>query len=197
MTGLEKIISRIREEAGIAAKEKVDEAKISAEALIAEARKECEAILSDADEKAAQTVKGYESRAASSAEQLKKTALLRAKQEMIAEVIEEAMKTLKEESPQEYFDMIERLLKKYALPQSGEIYFSERDLKRLPDGFEDRIRAAAAEKDGSLALAKEPADIEDGFVLVYGGVEENCTLKALFEAQQGRFQDIVNEILFA
>lgn len=32
----------------------------------------------------------------------------------------------------------------------------------------------------SLIIDKEPANIKDGFVLVYGEIEENCTLKALF-----------------
>ncbi len=45
-------------------------------------------------------------------------------------------------------------------------------------------------------LKKEPKAIPDGFVLVYGGVEENCTLKALFDVKKDQLQDKVNEILF-
>ena len=54
----------------------------------------------------------------------------------------------------------------------------------------------AKEKGGSLTLGKEPGKIEDGFLLVYGGVEENCTLKALMDAKKDSLQDKVNEILF-
>ncbi len=197
MTGLEKIINEIGEEAGISAKKKVEAARAEAESLLAEVRKESEAIMSEADEKTAELIKSYKSRAASSAEQIKKTALLSAKQKMIAEVIEKAKKMLKEESAEEYFGMLERLLKKYAHAGSGELYLSAEDLKRVPDGFEEKVNAAAAEKGGSLVLMKEPKDISDGFLLVYGGVEENCTLKALFEAKQGDLWDIVNGILFA
>ena len=66
----------------------------------------------------------------------------------------------------------------------------------MPDGFEKKIQAAAREKGGSLVLQKEPKDIADGFLLVYGGVEENCTWEALMDAKKDRLQDRVNEILF-
>ena len=197
MSGLEKIISQIKEEAETSAQEKLAAAKTEADSIIAEAKRACEAISAELSEKTAEIKAGYESRAASSAEQLRKTALLRAKQEIIAEVIEDAQKMLKEEDAEAYFGMIEKLLKKYALAGDGEIYFSKRDLDRLPAGFEDKIRAAAAGKGGSLVLSKEPKDISDGFVLVYGGVEENCTLKALFEAKKDVLWDTANGILFA
>ena len=57
-------------------------------------------------------------------------------------------------------------------------------------------QAAAEAKGGKLVLKKEPKAIPDGFVLVYGGVEENCTLKALFDVKKDQLQDKVNEILF-
>ena len=43
---------------------------------------------------------------------------------------------------------------------------------------------------------KEPRPIEDGFVLVYGGIEENCTFRALMDAKKDQLQDTVNQILF-
>ena len=66
----------------------------------------------------------------------------------------------------------------------------------MPAGFEKKIEAAAKEKGGSLVLKKEPKAIADGFVLVYGGIEENCTLRALFDAKRDQLQDQVNAILF-
>ena len=66
----------------------------------------------------------------------------------------------------------------------------------MPADFEKKIKAAAEAKGGKLVLKKEPKAIPDGFVLVYGGVEENCTLKALFDVKKDQLQDKVNEILF-
>ena len=150
----------------------------------------------EAAEKDALLKTNYESRAKSSAEQQRRTALLRAKQEIIADVIEEAYVTLKKKDAKGYFLTMEKILKTYALAEDGEIYFSKEDLARMPAGFEKKIEAAAKEKGGSLVLKKEPKAIADGFVLVYGGIEENCTLRALFDAKRDQLQDQVNAILF-
>jgi len=138
----------------------------------------------------------YEGRIKSSAEQQRRTALLRAKQDMIAEVIAEAYVMLKQEDTESYFRTMEKILKTYVLAEPGEIYFSAGDLARMPADFEKNIHAAAEEKGGSLVLSREPKAIEDGFILVYGGIEENCTLKALLDAKKDELQDKVNEILF-
>lgn len=196
MTGLEKITSQIQEEANACAEEKIAAAKKEAEALLSEAKSVCDAMLSEAEEKNNALKLSYDGRIKSSADQQRRTALLKAKQEIIAEVLEKAYETLKTEDVKSYFLTMEKILKTYVLAEAGEIYFSEADLARMPADFEKKIEAAAKEKGGSLVLKKEPKAIEDGFVLVYGGVEENCTLKALFDAKKDQLQDKVNAILF-
>ncbi|MEZ3503335.1 MAG: hypothetical protein K1W25_07790 [Lachnospiraceae bacterium] len=196
MTGLEKITSQIQEEAKDSAAKKLEAAKKEADEILAEAKKACEAMEAEAAEKDALLKTNYESRAKSSAEQQRRTALLRAKQEIIADVIEEAYVTLKKKDAKGYFLTMEKILKTYALAEDGEIYFSKEDLARMPAGFEKKIEAAAKERGGSLVLKKEPKAIADGFVLVYGGIEENCTLRALFDAKRDQLQDQVNAILF-
>ena len=123
--------------------------------------------------------------------------MLRAKQAIIEEVIQEACVTLKTQKDDDYFKMIEKLIEIYALPEEGEIYFSEADRKRMPAGFEDKISDAAKVKGGSLKLMEASRPIEDGFILVYGGIEENCTLKAILNAKKDQLQDQVNRILFS
>ena len=196
MTGLEKITSQIQEEAKDSAAKKLEAAKKEADEILAEAKKACEAMEAEAAEKDALLKTNYESRAKSSAEQQRRTALLRAKQEIIADVIEDAYVTLKKKDAKGYFLTMEKILKTYALAEDGEIYFSKEDLARMPAGFEKKIEAAAKEKGGSLVLKKEPKAIADGFVLVYAGIEENCTLRALFDAKRDQLQDQVNAILF-
>ena len=196
MTGLEKITSQIQEEAKDSAAKKLEAAKKEADEILAEAKKACEAMEAEAAEKDALLKTNYESRAKSSAEQQRRTALLRAKQENIEDVIEDAYVKKKKKDAKGYFLTMEKILKTYALAEDGEIYFSKEDLARMPAGFEKKIEAAAKEKGGSLVLKKEPKAIADGFVLVYGGIEENCTLRALFDAKRDQLQDQVNAILF-
>ena len=196
MTGLEKITSQILEEAKTSAAVKLEAAQKEADDILAKAKEECAAMEAEAAEKNAVLKENYEGRIKSSAEQQRRTAILRAKQEMIAEVIEEAYVTLKQQDTESYFRTMENILKTYVLGEAGEIYFSEKDLARMPADFGKKIEAAAKEKGGSLVLMKESKAIEDGFILVYGGIEENCTLKALLDAKKDELQDKVNEILF-
>lgn len=196
MSGLEKITSQILEEAKTSAAMKLETARKEADDILAKAKEECEAMEAEAAEKNIILKENYEGRIKSLAEQQRRTALLRAKQDMIAEVISEAYVMLKQEDTESYFRTMEKILKTYVLAEPGEICFSARDLARMPADFEKKITAAAEEKGGSLVLSKEPKAIEDGFILVYGGIEENCTLKALLDAKKDELQDKVNEILF-
>lgn len=196
MSGLEKITSQILEEAKTSAAMKLETARKEADDILSKAKEACAAMEAEAAEKNVILKENYEGRIKSSAEQQRRTALLRAKQDMIAEVIEEAYVTLKQEDTESYFRTMEKILKTYVLAEPGEIYFSAQDLARMPADFEKKISAAAEEKGGSLVLSKEPKAIEDGFILVYGGIEENCTLKALLDAKKDELQDKVNEILF-
>lgn len=196
MSGLEKITSQILEEAKTSAAMKLEAARKEADDILEKAKEECASMETDAAEKNVVLKENYAGRIKSSAEQQRRTALLRAKQDIIAQVIEDAYVMLKQEETESYFRTMEKILKTYVLAGPGEIYFSARDLARMPQDFEKKIHAAAEEKGGSLVLSKEPKAIEDGFILVYGGIEENCTLRALMDAKKDELQDKVNQILF-
>ena len=88
------------------------------------------------------------------------------------------------------------MVQKYALPQEGIICFSQADLDRMPAGYPARLEKAAKEKGGALTVSKEGKNIENGFVLVYGGMEENCTLKAIFDEKKDDLSDKINRVMF-
>ncbi|MEE0784775.1 MAG: hypothetical protein U0M10_02385, partial [Oscillospiraceae bacterium] len=71
------------------------------------------------------------------------------------------------------------------------------DLDRMPENFAARLNAIAQEKGGALTLAPAGRVVGGGFILVYGGIEENCTFPALFEARKEELQDLVHKQLFA
>ncbi|MCD8250348.1 MAG: hypothetical protein LUC60_11005, partial [Lachnospiraceae bacterium] len=158
MTGLEKITGQIQEEANASAAERVEEARKEADAIIAEAEAACRTMEAEGAEKDAALQKTYESRVKSSAEQQRRRALLKTKQEIIAEVIDQAYVTLRDEDVTAYFLTMEKILKTYVLAEDGEIYFSAADLARMPADFEGKIKSAAKEKGGSLVLKKEPKE---------------------------------------
>ena len=170
MTGLEQIIKQIEDDAAASAA----------------------SIRRDAEEKAAQIA----SRAESAAALQKRQSILAAKQQIIRELMDKSLRAMDALAPVDYFANIQKLVHKYALAQNGEIFFSQRDLDRLPKGFEQQL-AQAVPAGGSLKISREPRNMEGGFVLVYGGVEQNCSFAALFDAARDSLQDKLHALLFA
>ena len=196
MSGLDKMKSRILEEADHSAKEIMDKANAEAEAVIKAAEEEAKAEAGRISSKAERDAADYAKRVASSVDMRRKQAYLAAKQEVISHVLESAYSTVMNLEVKEYFDMLEKLLERYVLPEEGEICFSAKDLGRMPEGFSGKIKTIAANKGGSLTLSDEARDIDGGFLLVYGGIEENCTIKAVFDAKREELSDRVNRLLF-
>lgn len=197
MAGLDKMKSQILNEAKAAADAKTAKAKAEAEDILSTAKAEAEKKQSSIAQKSAAEVAGYKDRVVSSIDLQRRTKILGAKQEMIASVLEKAYETVTRLGDKEYFDMLLKLLGKYTLPQDGEIYFSAADLKRMPTGFEQDAKESAKANGGTLKVSREAKNIENGFVLVYGGIEENCTLRAMFDAKRDELSDKVHRMLFS
>lgn len=197
MAGLEKITNQIMEEANNSAKAKLEEAEKNAAIILKDAEREALKASEAADVKSAADVRNYEERVKSSLDLKRRTALLQTKQEIIADVIEKAYQAFCSREAAEYFETVKNMISKFALPQDGEIYFSEKDLSRLPSGFADEVAKIASLKGGSLKISGETRQMEGGFVLAYGGIEENCSFRALFDSKRDELQDQVQKILFS
>lgn len=196
MNGLDKIIAQILDDAkqeSLAIREKADR---EAEAIRAAAGEKARKLEEEQAKTAAQREKSDEERFRSSAELKKRQTVLAAKQAIIEEMIAAAHKALLEKPDEAYFAWMEQLLSRFVTDRAGEIYVSKRDLERMPDDFPAKIEKAAQEKGGSLVLKKEPKEIDGGFILVYGGVEENCSAEALFASQRDALADMVHAMLF-
>jgi V/A-type H+-transporting ATPase subunit E len=137
------------------------------------------------------------SRAQSSAMLQEKKLILEAKQQIITDIIASAKDHLLNLSDEEYFISIISMIKRYTLPEAGQILFSTKDNKRLPVQFEDFINSSLTDKMGAaLTISKEARDINGGFILIYGDVEVNCSFDALFFAAKENLQDKVRALLF-
>lgn len=197
MAGLDKMTRQILEEAKAAAEAKVEEAEGKAAEMINQANEEAARISESISQKSEAEVANYKERVLSSIDLQKRTKVLSAKQELISEMLEKSYESLAGMEADKYFEMLLKLLDKYVLPQEGEIYFSYADLKKMPKGYEAEVKKTAAAKGGSLAVSAEGRNIENGFVLAYGGIEENCTLRAMFDEKREQLSDKVRELLFA
>ena len=197
MTGLEKIKSQILDEAKAAADSKIAEAKAKADEIVAQAEADAKKISETIAHKSELDTVNYNERTASSIDLQRRTKLLAAKQEMIQNVLDKAYQSLESMNEEEYFGVLLKLLARYALPQDGEIFFSAGDLQRMSDDFKNAVENTARDKGGSLKISAEERKIENGFVLAYGGIEENCTLQAMFDEKKDELSDKVYHILFA
>ena len=197
MTGLDKMKDQILNEANNSASQILEDARASAEEIMSEAKEAANNLLRDWERKSDADVRNYKERIASSADLKRRTSLLEAKQELISSIVEKAYAAFTQKSGEEYFQIIREMLKKFVLPQDGEICFSQKDLEQMPAGFEKEIKEIAASAGGSLKLSKEPRDLDGGFILVYGGVEENCSFKALLASRKDDLQDQVQKVLFS
>lgn len=196
MTGLDKMKEQILNEAKSSAADMIAQTEEEARSITAQAAKEAQADGEKISQKSEADVAAYKERVASSIDLLRKKAILKAKQEVITEVLDGAYDKLLSQGDAEYFTMIEKMLEKSVLGQDGEIYFSTKDLGRMPADFESKISKIAEAKGGKLTLGNEGRHIEGGFVLVYGGIEENCTLKAMLRSAKDDLSDKVNKLLF-
>lgn len=193
MSGLEKILEQINSDAeknaaDITAQAKKEAQKIADDYDI-QAKKEAE----DIREEASSACKDIIQRSKSAADLHKRQTILKAKQELISQVLNKAHKSLLDLNSSEYFALIIKMIEQFSQNEKGTILFNQRDLDRMPKLFS--MKAAKASS-GNLKIDDTPRDIDGGFVLCYGGIEENCSFKALFESNEEFLQDKVHRLLF-
>lgn len=195
MTGLEKIVSKIAEESAERCAAIIKKANDEATGLIAEAQKK-------ADEKAAEILSKAQLEAdrricvaKSSAESITRTRYLEVRNAIINDIISAAYEETQKMSDGDYFELLYNICVKSVETGECVLYLNERDLKRLPKKFDERINQAVFEK-AAVQISKQPRDIEDGFILDYGDFEVNCTVKAIFDDNMEKFKDILSGMLF-
>ncbi len=197
MSSLDKMVEQILSDAAAKARSLEEEGAAEAARLTEQAAQERAQHAEEQLEQARAEAGTIRELSHSAAVLERKRMVLAAKQQMISGVIEEARARLQQLPAPQYFEMIGRLAARSARPLAGQICLNQRDLDRLPKGWEAALNQALPAGCGALSLSKIPRDIDGGFVLVYGGVEENCSLSALFESAREDLQDVVQQILFA
>ncbi len=196
MAGLEKIMSQILDDARQEADYMFRAIEQEVLAIEDKAKKETEKVTEKIVKKSEAEVNLYLQKVQSGSELAKRKELLKVKQEIIADILDKSADTLANLPTDDYFKLMERILTAYAQPEAGEICFSEKDLKRMPASFPTKANEIAKKNGGSLVISKETRPIANGFVLVYGMIEENCTIQAMFDAKKESLQDLLNRFLF-
>lgn len=197
MTGLDKIVQDIKKDSDTHISSILEETHKEETGIKGQSENEAAEKCAEIDRRAEEDAQAAKERALSSAALQKRREVLSAKQKIILEIIEKAKDSIHKMPDDEYFNIILKMVKKYAPKAEGEIIFSETDKKRLPKKFEKAVDTAAKETGAKLTISKETRGIDGGFILSYGGIEVNCSFEALFDAKHDEMQDKVNEILFS
>ncbi len=196
MAGVSKITEAILEEARLEAESIVAAAKKEADNEKEAALREIASDKEKAEENLEKELSSVKQKAESARDLNRRRAILSKKQEIIARIIEKTRLSLHEADTDSYFSALYKMFEKYCRPEAGVLMLNSRDLDRLPKDFSERIAQLAKAKGGSMEVSTVATQIEDGFVLKYGGTEENCTFRALIEAQKESFYDEINNMLW-
>lgn len=196
MSGLEKIKERILEEARQNAEEKILQAKSEADSITKKAKDDALKEGKVVEEKSEAEILNYNDRIDSSIDLERRRKILAAKQEVIQDIIEGAKVSFDKLPDEEYFSMLIKFVKNHIQKKDGEMFLSDRDIKRMPGNFQKEISEIAESVGGKLSISPNPKNIKNGCILVYGGIEENCTIDALFEERRNYLSDMVQKMLF-
>jgi V/A-type H+-transporting ATPase subunit E len=128
---------------------------------------------------------------------MRRTEFLKTKQELIRETLDKACETFCSVEGEEYYRVMEDMAGKFVRPEAGVMLLSPGDYEKAPADFAERIEALAKKAGGSLRLEKAQVSLDKGFILSYGGIEENCSFKALFADKKDELQDQVSGLLFS
>lgn len=196
MSGLDEIIRIIQSQQKENEERIIKSAENKTREIKSEADKNAEKAYSDYMKKAEATLARDYENACSSIDASMKREILKCKVEMIDSVIEKTISKLRNLPDDEYFELLEKLIKRHLRKGEGILFLGEDDLKRVPTDFADKINIFAKENNGSIKLSEITADISDGFVLQYGLISENCSFHAIIESEKDGVRDTAAKILF-
>ena len=191
MNSSDKIIDRI----GLDCDETV--AKIEAEArekrdsIISEAEKTASKNRAELEKQTLRKLAQMDASAKSRCELEIRNTVLKKRREEIDRTVEELKAFLLGQSDNDYFEFIYKLASKLNGAE-GEVMLNAKDKSRLPADFSERFNASG----NRVTVSENTADIDGGFILKNGNIEENFGISALISSNRDRLEDYINRGLF-
>ncbi len=195
MTGIEKIVAKIREDADADYRRVVDEAKEQADAIVSEAAEAAQAnsaqIIADAKSEAAE----IERRAVSMAGLEVRKLRLQKKQEIVQKAFDQALGELTSLPEDEYRALLIRLAS--AAAQDGaQLIFSAKDRAQYGAAVAAGVNENLKAKGAAVTVADETRQIPGGVIVRNGRVEINCAFDTLLGDQREELAADIAKILF-
>ena len=195
MNGIEKITQRLDTETQAEIDRVLDQAKDAAAQAVARYQAQADREAADRKARNEKAAAEREERLVSVAQMEARKVTLGAKQEMVEQAFDLALRKLCEMPDERYIATAAGLLAEAAPDGKGTVIFSEQERKRIGQASVDAANAKLGEK-GKLTLSSETRNIRGGFILVNGSVEVNCTFETLVRLQKGSMSGEVAKLLF-
>ncbi len=194
MTGLEKILSAIEQDSNDRCREITEQADRQAQEIInaatVKAQKDVENAKASVDKRVADSDAAIEA----AVSMTKNRMVLEGKLEIISSTLDRALEVIKALPKKEYFEILKGLILKNVRKGEGVLRLSKEDTEKIPSNFIDSINNAL-KRGYKISLGKS-ADIDSGFILVYGDIDINCSFDAIASAKKDELRDTLNEMLF-
>ena len=192
MNGEDKILNRIKSDCD-------DNIK----AIEREAQAECDKILNNANLQIAENEKENSSKLLAKIAQINagtkskvelgiRNAILKKRREEIDITVDMVHNYLLELDDKDYFKALYKLAASLK-GMDGVVYLNNKDLNRAPSDFVAQLKNVGL----NASLSKDSIDIDGGFVLKNGDIEENMSFSAIISARRGEIEDLINRELFA
>jgi V/A-type H+-transporting ATPase subunit E len=195
--GLQNIIKSIESDSQIRIQKILQEAHKKALAISSEGEKkiseEIRSLLATGEKK----ISSFLAISKLNAKMKKRKKILNFKNKIILSIMEEAKNYVRDLPSDEYFSFILKIMRRLSIEKDGTVFFSKKDLERLPSGFEDEINSLFSGKNFNFKISSRAGDdLDCGFILISGKIEENCTLSSIFQSKFEDHYDLISRILF-
>lgn len=192
MSSGEKILETIRMDSKKNVEEIRERSRAKCDEISNKARVRVREINAETEQKKAEQEVRLRKSYQSKIELEKRNTLLKAKRAEIDRTVQATLQYMKNLPTNEYFALIEKLA--LTLPvRQGVLFFGEKDLKRVPKDFIQRLT-----KQGfTVTLSDQPdRSIDSGFLLKNGDIEDNMSFDSLIADHREAIEDLINRELF-
>ena len=157
--------------------------------IMAQAKLDANKISAEIADRAQSKVKQMQAASKSRCDLETRNAFLKRRREEIDKTYSEILNKMKNLPDEDYFELIYTFAKKLN-GMSGVVLLNKKDMNRLP--FLARLEECGVKAE----LSKTPCDIESGFILKCGDIEENMDFSAILSEKRDAIEDFINQELF-
>lgn len=185
MTGLDGILHKIRADAQAEAEKITEDAQLECEKIRNKAWEDAKSIEKRERKKLDLSLAKIEENTSAKAEIIKRETILFEKQRLVKKVIDDYYDYLLNLSEEKYIILLNKVLEK--LDISGKtLHMNNKDLNNIGSKI----------KRSGMKISNDPVNIDGGFILSDGQVEENYSFCVLFDSKRQQLSDKIYQIIF-